>query len=164
MREKCGIFGIFGHSLEAARLVHTGLWTLQHRGQESSGISISDGTAIQTHKGPGLVAHVYDEFTLSRLNGHMAIGNNRYATSGGSSASHSQPVTGQRSLVALAHNGNLPNLSRLAEFLGSHGIETAGANDSEMMHTWIRRIRTFGGPPNIVLAGEKRVLKDFTNS
>jgi amidophosphoribosyltransferase len=135
MREKCGIFGIYGHGLEAARLTHTGLWTLQHRGQESSGISISDGDVIQTHKGPGLVAHVYDEATLSRLNGHMAIGHNRYSTSGGSGAVHAQPVTGNRNLLALAHNGNLPNLSRLAEFLGKHGIETAGANDSEMMHS-----------------------------
>ena len=91
MREKCGIFGVYGHGLEAARLVHTGLWTLQHRGQESSGISISDGNAIQTQKGPGLVAHVYDESTLSRLSGHLAIGHNRYSTSGGSSAAHAQP-------------------------------------------------------------------------
>ncbi len=137
MREKCGIFGIFGHGLEAARLAHTGLWTLQHRGQESSGISVSDGSAIQTHKGPGLVAHVYDESTLNRLSGHAAIGHNRYSTSGGSSAAHSQPVTSHRNLVALAHNGNLPGTSALRKFLGDVGVKTAGANDSELMHSAI---------------------------
>lgn len=134
MREKCGIFGIYGHDLEAARLTHTGLWTLQHRGQESSGISISDGNAIQTHKGPGLVAHVYDESTLSRLSGHIGIGHNRYSTSGGGSASHSQPVTGHRNLVVLAHNGNLPDTSRLRKFLENLGVDSTGANDSELMH------------------------------
>jgi len=93
MQEKCGIFGVYGRSLEAARLVHTGLWTLQHRGQESSGISVSDGKAIRTHKGPAWFAHVYDEATLSGLTGHMAIGHNRYSTSGGATSTHSQPVT-----------------------------------------------------------------------
>ncbi len=117
MREKCGIFGVCGPGLEAARLVHTGLWTLQHRGQESSGISVSDGETIRTHKGPGLVAHVYDEAALSRLAGPMAIGHNRYSTSG-----------------ALAHNGNLPDVSRLVAFLENNSIATAGANDSELMH------------------------------
>lgn len=142
MKEKCGIFGVFGRDLEAARLTHTGLWTLQHRGQESSGISVSDGHRIHTHKGPGLVASVYDEATLNRLAGPMAIGHNRYSTSGGSSESHSQPVTSSRNLVVLAHNGNLPSTARLTEFLESVGVETAGANDSELMqraiehHLW----------------------------
>lgn len=139
MREKCGIFGVYGDGLEAARLTHTGLWTLQHRGQESSGISVSDGRAIRTHKGPGLVAHVYDESTLNRLRGHWAIGHNRYSTSGGSGAAHSQPVASRRNLVALAHNGNLPSTSRLQKYLGDLGLEIAGANDSELMHRAIER-------------------------
>lgn len=134
MREKCGIFGVYGDGLEAARLTHTGLWTLQHRGQESSGVSVSDGSAIHTYKGPGLVAHVYDESTLNRLSGHRAIGHNRYSTSGGSGAAHSQPVASRRNLVALAHNGNLPSTSRLRTYLGDVGLEIAGANDSELMH------------------------------
>lgn len=134
MREKCGIFGVYGRRLEAARLVHTGLWTLQHRGQESSGISVSDGKTIRTHKGPGLVSHVYDEATLSGLTGHMAIGHNRYSTSGGATFTHSQPVTTDRNLVALAHNGNLPGVSRLVAYLEGKGISTAEANDSELMH------------------------------
>jgi amidophosphoribosyltransferase len=134
MREKCGIFGVYGRGQEAARLVHTGLWTLQHRGQESSGISVSEGKTIRTHKGSGLVAHVYDEEALSGLIGHIAIGHNRYSTSGGAAPAHSQPVTSEQNLVVLAHNGNLPSVSRLLNFLQGKGISTAGANDSELMH------------------------------
>ena len=134
LREKCGVFGVFGHGLEAARLVHTGLWTLQHRGQESSGISAADGEQIRTHKGAGLVAHVYDEPALAKLTGHAAIGHNRYSTSGGSSSVHAQPVISSQNLLALAHNGNLPSTAALTGFLVSRGIATAGANDSEQMH------------------------------
>src|SRR5471030_2675493 len=82
--EKCALFGIYGRKgLEAARLTYFGLYTLQHRGQESSGISASNGKQIRTHKGQGLVAHVYNEENFKNLKGHMAIGHNRYATSGG---------------------------------------------------------------------------------
>jgi amidophosphoribosyltransferase len=134
LTEKCAVFGVFGRRLEAARLVHTGLWTLQHRGQESSGISVADGTAIRTHKGPGLVAHVYDEPILDRLTGHVAVGHNRYSTSGGAHADHSQPVTGDATLVVLAHNGNLPSVTRLLAHLEQRRVDTDGANDSELMH------------------------------
>ncbi len=134
MREKCGVFGVRGAGLEATRLVHTGLWTLQHRGQESSGIAASDGKNIRAHKGAGLVAHVYDEASLSRLPGHQAVGHNRYSTSGGAAAGHSQPVTSADGRLALAHNGNLPRVARLAAFLQSQSLSTAGANDSELMH------------------------------
>ncbi len=134
IREKCGVFGVFGQGLEAARLVHTGLWTLQHRGQESSGICASDGRNLVTHKGPGLVAHVYDEEVLRKLPGPIAVGHNRYSTSGGASAAHAQPVTGEKNILALAHNGNLPDVSRLKSFLQEQGVSTVGANDSELMH------------------------------
>jgi predicted glutamine amidotransferase len=131
MREKCGVFGVHGPGLEAARLVHTGLWTLQHRGQESSGISASDGKVIRTHKGAGLVAHVYDEVTLSRLPGHQAVGHNRYSTSGGAGAMHSQPVTGRENLVVLAHNGNLPAFAGLSLHLP--GILRVGSDVSDLV-------------------------------
>jgi amidophosphoribosyltransferase len=134
LTEKCAVFGVYGRGLEAARLVHTGLWTLQHRGQESSGISVADGTAITTHKGMGLVAHVYDEAILDRLTGHVAIGHNRYSTSGGSHADHSQPVTSASNLVVLAHNGNLPAVARLVARLERERVDIAGCNDSELMH------------------------------
>lgn len=127
------MFGVYVPGVDAARFVHTGLWTLQHRGQDSSGISVSDGAAIRTHKGQGLVAHVYDESILRSLAGHIAIGHNRYGTSGGDAPRHSQPVTSASNLLALAHNGNLPDVAMLSRALYDAGVDTAGANDSEMM-------------------------------
>lgn len=114
--------------------MHTGLWTLQHRGQDSTGISVSDGVVIRTHKGQGLVAYVYDEEVLRPLVGHIAVGHNRYATFGGGGLRHSQPVTSRANLLALAHNGNLPSVMRLTHALSDAGVGIAGANDSEMMH------------------------------
>ncbi|HWR54656.1 MAG TPA: amidophosphoribosyltransferase [Bryobacteraceae bacterium] len=147
LHEKCGVFGIYARGLEAARLAHTGLWTLQHRGQESSGISAADGDTIRTHKGPGLVAHVYDERSLSSLTGHIAIGHNRYSTSGGAASRHSQPVISGRNQFALAHNGNLPSVSALSGFAAQHGIDATGANDSELMHAAIEHVLAQGATP-----------------
>ncbi|MBI4038977.1 amidophosphoribosyltransferase, partial [Candidatus Daviesbacteria bacterium] len=107
LQEKCGIFGVVGKGFEAARLVHPGLWALQHRGQESSGIASSDGKRIYLHKGMGLVAHVFSEEDLKKLKGFMAIGHNRYSTSGDSIVSHAQPIlekTNGRNQIALVHN------------------------------------------------------------
>ncbi|MAG59620.1 amidophosphoribosyltransferase [Candidatus Woesebacteria bacterium] len=134
MGEKCGIFGVFGKGLEAARLVYFGLWSLQHRGQESSGIASSDGRRIHIHKGEGLVAHVYNDANLRSLPGHSAIGHNRYSTSKGSNPLHSQPVLKKRGLLALAHNGNLPSMRKLEGFLKGVKINTSLLNDSGMMH------------------------------
>jgi amidophosphoribosyltransferase len=137
MHEKCAVFGVYARGLESAevaRLVHTGLWTLQHRGQESTGISVSDGTTLRTHKGQGLVAHVYDEASLRGLVGHIAIGHNRYSTSGGDGLRHSQPVTSGAGLLSLAHNGNLPSVAPLSRALTDAGVDITGANDSELMH------------------------------
>lgn len=135
--EKCGIFGIFGNTLDAARLTYFGLYALQHRGQESSGIVVSDGKALHSHKGTGLVAHVYSEEDLKKLTGHLAIGHNRYSTSGGASSHHNQPVLHDK-LFALAHNGNLPSTTKLEVFLAKKGIHTYGLNDSELMYEAIR--------------------------
>lgn len=131
--EKCAVFGVYAPGSEVSRLVHTGLWTLQHRGQESTGISVSNGATLHTHKGQGLVAHVYDETILQSLVGQIAIGHNRYSTSGGDNPHHSQPVTSDIGLLALAHNGHLPSGARLRQALADAGIDAAGANDSEMM-------------------------------
>ncbi len=136
IQEKCGIFGVFGRGFEAARLVHPGLWALQHRGQESSGIASSDGKKIYLHKGMGLVAHVFGEEDLVKLKGHLAIGHNRYSTSGDSVKSHAQPILEkiQRGrYITLVHNGNLPSTKKLEEFLQNQGISTNNLNDSEMI-------------------------------
>lgn len=135
-KEKCGIFGVYGKDFEAARLVHPGLWALQHRGQESSGIVSSDGKKFYVHKGMGLVSHVFGEEDLKKLKGYLAIGHNRYSTSGDSSIKHAQPVVekvkggGQ---ITLAHNGNLPSVEKLKEFLKSNKVSIEDANDSEMI-------------------------------
>ena len=131
LTEKCGIFGVIGAGFEAARLVHPGLWALQHRGQESSGIASSDGKKIYLHKGMGLVSH-----DLRKLKGFLAIGHNRYSTSGDSIGLHAQPILEKITAglsLALAHNGNLPSIKRLEDFLKKKKISTKDLNDSEMI-------------------------------
>ncbi len=136
IKEKCGIFAVYGSGFEAARLVHPGLWALQHRGQESSGIASSDGKKIYVHKGIGLVAAVFGEEDLKKLKGYIAIGHNRYSTSGDHWDTHAQPiivnVKGGKH-IALAHNGNLPETKKIEEFLKSKKIAISGMNDSEMI-------------------------------
>src|SRR5579859_5671737 len=90
--EKCAVFGVYGQGMDAARLTYFGLYALQHRGQESSGIAASNGKRIKVHKNLGLVAQVYSESDLKKLKGHIAIGHNRYSTSGGTFIEHTQPV------------------------------------------------------------------------
>src|SRR3990167_6318190 len=114
LKEKCGIVGIYGKYLSISRLVFFGLFALQHRGQEASGITTSDGKKLYTHKGAGLVPQVYTEKDIESLKGHIAIGHNRYSTSGGSALDHAQPVLNNKinkeATFALAHNGNLPSV------------------------------------------------------
>ena len=134
-REKCAVFGIFGASpqVEAARLSFYGLCALQHRGQESSGISSSDGKNLHLHSGFGLVTNVYREQDLVKLPGHIAIGHNRYSTSGGTDDCFNQPFLDDKHDFAFAHNGNIPDTSKLEEFLKGHHISTRKLNDSGMM-------------------------------
>ena len=134
--EKCGIFAVYGKGFQAARLVHPGLWALQHRGQESSGIASSDGKKIYLHKGIGLVAAVFGEEDLKKLKGHLAIGHNRYATSGGFWDKHAQPIlvsVGGGKQIAVAHNGNLPSTKKIEQFLRMKKISYQEKNDSEMI-------------------------------
>jgi amidophosphoribosyltransferase len=144
--EKCGIFGIYGKNIEAARLTFFGLYALQHRGQESTGISSSDGKEIKTYKAMGLVTQVYNEHDLEKLKGSMAIGHNRYSTYGGSFFEHTQPVTGRKNIVALAHNGNLPQTKKLIDFLHANGLrmETDGLTDSRLMHLALEHLLVKG--------------------
>lgn len=154
--EKCAVFGVYStqKDIPAARLVSTGLWALQHRGQEATGISVSDGKRIKTHKGPGLVASVHTEEALESLTGHIAIGHNRYSTFGGIFG-HFQPVNSERNLLALAHNGNLPVVKKLKEFLHETGKLLDHLNDSELMHEAIEYFMEKG------LSVEESVTKAF---
>ncbi|HSX46150.1 MAG TPA: amidophosphoribosyltransferase [Candidatus Saccharimonadia bacterium] len=139
IKEKCAVFGIIGPKassqagLEAARLTFYGLWALQHRGQESSGIVSSDGQQLYRHAAQGLVATVYREEDLEQLPGHLAIGHNRYSTSGGADDCFNQPYIDHKHKVALAHNGNLPDTTKIEEFLDKRGVNLEQKNDTAMM-------------------------------
>ncbi len=139
LKEKCGVFGIIGRKfdnhtgLEAARMTFYGLWALQHRGQESSGIVSSDGKNLHRHSAQGLVATVYREEDLEQLPGHLAIGHNRYSTSGGADDLYNQPFVDRKHKIALGHNGNLPDTSKLEDFLKERKVDLGIMNDSGMM-------------------------------
>jgi len=114
------VFGVWAPNEDVAKLAYYGLYALQHRGQESAGIAVSDGSRIMVHKEMGLVAQVFDEPALTALRGHIAVGHCRYSTTGASVWANAQPTfrsTGKASL-ALGHNGNLINTRELAALLG----------------------------------------------
>ena len=115
-RDACGVFGVWSPGEDVAKLAYFGLYALQHRGQESAGIAVSDGARIVVYKDMGLVAQVFDESVLSTLRGHIAVGHCRYSTTGSSVWENAQPtfaLTASGSL-ALGHNGNLINTLELA--------------------------------------------------
>jgi amidophosphoribosyltransferase len=122
------VFGVWAPNEDVANLAYYGLYALQHRGQESAGIAVSDGNRIMVHKEMGLVAQVFDEPALTALRSHIAVGHCRYSTTGASVWANAQPAfrsTGAVSL-ALGHNGNLINTRELAALLGSLGAGSAG--------------------------------------
>src|SRR5271163_826253 len=127
-REACGVFGVWAPGEDVAKLTYYGLYALQHRGQESAGIAVSDGSRIMVHKEMGLVAQVFDEPALTALRGHIAVGHCRYSTTGASVWANAQPTfrsTATTSL-ALGHNGNLINTRELAALLGEAGQGSGG--------------------------------------
>jgi len=133
VREACGVFGVYAPGHSVAQYAYLGLYALQHRGQESAGIAVSDGETITAVKDMGLVAQVFDERNLAPLEGHLAIGHVRYSTTGSSTWRNAQPV--YRSVgdagFALGHNGNLTNTGELAADLGMlPGVLTS---DSELV-------------------------------
>lgn len=136
--EKCAVFGIYSNSLDNSHITAKGLFSLQHRGQESSGITTSDGENIYSHRKTGLVSQVYDEESLNSLVGNIAIGHNRYATySRRGGQEHLQPVIDEDRTFTLAHNGNLPDTAKIEAFLDEKGVQTDTLNDTEMMHAAI---------------------------
>ena len=133
LKEKCGIVGIYGVNLPVSRLAFFALFALQHRGQEASGITTSDGKKLHTHKGAGLVAQAYKEKDIEYLKGYIGIGHNRYSTSRGGALDHAQPVVNIDNSFALAHNGNLPSVTSLEIFLSSKKILKQNRTDSELI-------------------------------
>ena len=125
-QDACGVFGVWAPGDEVSKFVYFGLYALQHRGQESAGIAVSDGTRTVVYKEMGLVAQVFNEATLESLTGHLAIGHTRYSTTGASVWANAQPTfrstaTGH---LSLAHNGNLTNTSDLRERLAARMAES----------------------------------------
>ncbi|MGC1402610.1 MAG: amidophosphoribosyltransferase [Thermodesulfobacteriota bacterium] len=133
LKEECGIFGIFGHP-DAAKLTYFGLYALQHRGEESAGIVISDGSQVREQKGMGLVADVFNEQSLAALHGNLAVGHVRYSTTGSSMLKNAQPflVSHAGMALAIAHNGNLTNAHELRQGLERKGAIFQSTMDSEI--------------------------------
>lgn len=135
MQEECGVFGICSQDDNVSRLAFFGLFSLQHRGQESAGIAASDGKQIRLHRDMGLVTQIFQENILSQLSGHTAIGHTRYSTTGSSILRNIQPMMCECEFgeLALAHNGDLVNAGQIREELTAQGIHFETTNDSEVI-------------------------------
>jgi len=132
--DECGLFGIWNHP-EAANVTYLGLYALQHRGQESAGITATDGAAFHTEKAMGWVADVFSPERLRRLPGHRAIGHVRYSTAGSSNLKNAQPIAAStaRGPIAIAHNGNLTNADALRKEMEADGAIFQSNSDTEVV-------------------------------
>lgn len=141
IKEHCGIIGIYGHP-EAAEMAYLGLYALQHRGQEGSGIVSADGKKVYQHRGEGLVNDVFSSpGVIQDLKGHIAIGHNRYSTTGSSGQTNVQPilVNSKDGPVAIGHNGNLVNSNSLRAELQQEGALFQTSTDTEIIIHLIAR-------------------------
>ena len=131
----CGVFGVYAPDRDVARLTYFGLFALQHRGQESAGIAVSENGRLTGLRDLGLVSQVFDEQKLGGLHGQVAIGHNRYSTTGSSQWANAQPLVqhGRARTVALGHNGNLINVGRLRHDLREDGVPLGTTSDSELV-------------------------------
>jgi amidophosphoribosyltransferase len=168
----CGVFGIFGHP-NAAELAYYGLYALQHRGQESAGIVTSDGRQFRTHRGMGLVSQIFNGEVLHQLVGNIAVGHTRYSTTGSSQLKNAQPLTVDcaRGQIAIAHNGNLTNASRLRDELEARGSIFQTTVDSEIIlhllaqpdangskNPFVHTLRKLEGAYSLVIMTEKELI------
>ena len=134
-QESCGVVGVYAPNEDVARLTFFALFALQHRGQESAGISVSDGNAIHSVTSMGLVTQAFKEEDLAKLSGHIAIGHTRYSTSGSSLLCNAQPIVinGPNVNLALAHNGNVVNALELKKELEALGCSFSSTTDTEIL-------------------------------
>ncbi len=132
--DECGVIAIYGHP-EASKLAYLGLYALQHRGQESAGISTSDGAVIHTRKSMGLVADIFTQPVLRELPGSLAIGHTRYSTSGDTALLNAQPfsVNCNKGRISVAHNGNITNAAELRRELERNGAIFQASSDTEVI-------------------------------
>ncbi|MFA5851781.1 MAG: amidophosphoribosyltransferase [Spirochaetales bacterium] len=154
--EECGVMAIYAPGQDASRLAYYGLFALQHRGQESAGIAAYDGRVINSKKNIGLVSQVFSEADIESLSGCLAIGHNRYSTTGSSNVRNAQPflIDSRHGPIALAHNGNIVNAGEIRKRLLDRGVGLTSASDTELMimdlagsekKTWVSRIRAAMG-------------------
>lgn len=148
LQDECGVVGVYINpeeknqaSMNAATLSYYGLYSLQHRGQESAGICVSDGEEVKIHKSMGLVADVFNLENLQSLEGNIAIGHVRYATAGSKTVENAQPMLIQSKLgsVAVAHNGQLVNYEQLREMFEDTGATFSSSSDTEVIVKLIAR-------------------------
>ena len=134
--DECGVFGIYAPGHEVANIAYFGLYALQHRGQESAGITVSDGERLNTIKNMGLVAQVFEANSLAGLRGDVALGHTRYSTTGSAKLLNAQPMVyehPQIGPIAIGHNGNLTNYHQLREELEQKGVIFDTSSDTEVI-------------------------------
>ncbi|WP_431782049.1 amidophosphoribosyltransferase [Streptomyces chumphonensis] len=167
-QDACGVFGVWAPGEEVAKLSYFGLYALQHRGQESAGIAVSNGSQILVFKDMGLVSQVFDETSLGSLRGHIAVGHARYSTTGASVWENAQPTfraTGHGS-IALGHNGNLVNTAELADMVAAladgrrsgRANQVAATNDTDLVTALLAGQTDEDGKPLTVEEAAPRVL------
>jgi len=142
MKEECGVFGIYSSETDNLGVItYYGLYSLQHRGQESCGIASWDGDNFNVSKGMGLVSDVFNEETLANLKGKISVGHVRYSTTGASHINNAQPMIGKYKLgsIAIAHNGNLTNADIIRDLLEDAGGIFQTSSDSEVILSLIAR-------------------------
>ncbi|MCB8932838.1 MAG: amidophosphoribosyltransferase [Chthonomonadaceae bacterium] len=157
-KEECGVLGVYTPDRQAGVVTFFGLFALQHRGQESAGIAVSDGERVRMHKDMGLVSQVFKEEILDSMPGHMAVGHNRYSTTGASVLRNAQPIYCQSLVgdIAVAHNGNLINTGRLRQEMEAEGEHFDSTSDSEIIaRLLVRHLEE--GPEVAVREAMKRI-------
>lgn len=158
LKEECGVVGLYTPDQEAARVAFFALFALQHRGQESAGIAVSDGDKVRMHRDMGLVVHVFNEQHLAALPGNMAVGHTRYSTSGSSVLRNAQPVYCSSMVgdIAVAHNGNLINAVDIRHEMEAEGEVFDTTSDSEVIARLLVKNMHLG-PEHAVAATMRRI-------
>ncbi len=165
MEEECGVFGVFGSSENVtSQLIYLGLLALQHRGQESAGISVKSSEKIETRRGMGLVTEVFDSDKLEGLKGKSGVGHVRYSTSGDKNLSNAQPLVGHCKLgdLAIAHNGNLVNADIIRSLMEDGGTVFQTTSDSEIILNLISRGASSGSYDKAIMEAASAVKGSYS--